>query len=353
MPLLQFVPIAFFVASLAASAQASDVGVREIKVPAPKRGADLNVTVWYPAGAGGEPVLIGDNRIFKGAPASKNAPLLDGRYPLVVVSHGSGGRIDAVGWLAADLAAAGFIVAGPNHPGSTSGNSLPAETPKLWQRTEDLSAVIDMLTTSAEWKSAIEADRIGVLGFSLGGAAAMELSGARASLEAYARYCDSYKKWDCAWYAGGRGYADDAPVTVDKIDLRTIDKVRFEQSNRDPRIKAAVLVEPGLAQAYTQESLKTVAIPMKFINLGSKETIPVAVASEPLAALAPQGSYAAIAGADHFSFLPECKDGAAEVLKSVGEVDPICNTTERPRADIHADISKLTLEALQHNLADQ
>ncbi|HEV7322167.1 MAG TPA: alpha/beta hydrolase [Ensifer sp.] len=353
MPLLQFVPVAFFVASLAASAQASDVGVREIKIPAPKRGTELNVTVWYPAKAGGEPVLVGDNRIFKGTSASKNAPFRDGRYPLVVVSHGSGGRIDAVSWLATELAAAGFIVAGPNHPGSTSGNSLPAETPKLWQRTEDLSAVIDMFTTSAEWNAAIEADRIGVLGFSLGGAAAMEISGARADLEAYARYCDSYKKWDCAWYTGGRGYVDDAPVTVDKVDLRTIDKVRFEQSNRDPRIKSAVLVEPGLAQAYTQESLKTLAIPMQFINLGSKETIPLAVASEPLAAQTPQGSYAAIAGADHFSFLPECKEGAAELLKSFGEVDPICNATERPRADIHADISKLTLEALKKTLADR
>ncbi|MEI2297145.1 alpha/beta hydrolase family protein [Ensifer sp. MJa1] len=353
MPLLQFVPVALFIASLATSAQASDVGVREISIPAPKRGIDLKVTVWYPAKVGGEPVLVGDNRIFKGTPTLKNAPVQEGRYPLVVVSHGSGGRIDSVGWLAADLAAAGFIVAGPNHPGSTSGDSTPAETPKLWQRTEDLSAVIDMLTTDAQWKGAIKADRIGVLGFSLGGAAAMEISGAEASLEAYARYCDRYKRWDCAWYAGGKGYVDDAEVAVDKVDLRSIDRARFEQTNRDPRITSAVLVEPGLAQAYTQDSLKKIAIPMQFINLGSKETIPLAVASEPLAAVVPQGSYAAVAGSDHFSFLPECKEGATELLKTLGEVDPICAATERPRADIHADISKLARDALGRTLADR
>lgn len=353
MPLLQFVPVAIFLASLATSAQAGDVGMRKISVPAPKRGTELNVTVWYPAKAGGEPVLVGDNRIFEGTPASKNAPLRDGQYPLVVVSHGSGGSIDAVSWLAEDLAAAGFIVAGPNHPGSTNGDSQPAETPKLWQRTEDLSALIDMLTTDAEWKGAIKADRIGVLGFSLGGAAAMEISGARASLETYARYCDSYQKWDCAWYAGGRGYVDDAPVKVDKVDLRSIDRARFEQSNRDPRITSAVLVDPGLAQAYTEDSLKAIAIPMQFINLGSKETIPLAVASEPLAALTPQSAYAAIAGADHFSFLPECKEGATELLKAWEEVDPICNASERPRADIHADISKLAREAFEKALSDR
>lgn len=187
----------------------------------------------------------------------------------------------------------------------------------------------------------------------LGGSTAMEISGARASLEAYAGYCDSYGKWDCAWFVGGRGYVDDTPVDVDKLDLRTVDKARFEQSNRDPRIKGAVLVDPGLAQAYVEDSLKAIAIPMHFINLGSKETIPLAVASEPLAALTPKGSYATVAGADHFSFLPICKDGAAELLESFGEVDPICGTTERPRADIHAEISKLTREALQKTLANR
>ncbi|MBD9539283.1 alpha/beta hydrolase [Ensifer sp. ENS04] len=353
MPLLQFIPAAAFLLSLAASAQADDVGVREIDVAAPKRERQLAVTVWYPAKAGGEPVLVGDNRIFEGSPASKNAPLREGRYPLVVLSHGSGGRVEAMSWLAAELAAAGFIVAGPNHPGTTSGDSTPANTPKLWERTADLSALIDTFTRDPQWSAAIDPGRIAVLGFSLGGSTAMEISGARASLEAYAGYCDSYGKWDCAWFVGGRGYVDDTPVDVDKLDLRTVDKARFEQSNRDPRIKGAVLVDPGLAQAYVEDSLKAIAIPMHFINLGSKETIPIAVASEALAALTPKGSYATVAGADHFSFLPICKDGAAELLKSFGEVDPICGTTERPRAVIHAEISKLTREALQKTLANR
>ncbi|OWK19440.1 hypothetical protein AJ88_41435 [Mesorhizobium amorphae CCBAU 01583] len=55
--------------------------------------------------------------------------------------------------------------------------------------------------------------------------------------QAYARYCDTYAKWDCAWYAGGQAYVDDQPVRVGKVDLRTIDKARFERSNLDRRIK--------------------------------------------------------------------------------------------------------------------
>ena len=75
-------------------------------------------------------------------------------------------------------------------------------------------------------------------------------------------------EWDCGWYAGGKAYVDDEAVSVDKVDLRKIDKARFEQSNLDRRIKAAVLVDPGLAQAFDSQSLKDIAIPMSFINLG-------------------------------------------------------------------------------------
>jgi predicted dienelactone hydrolase len=332
---------------------AAEVGMREIKVAAPERGRDLAVTVWYPAEAGGEPVLVGDNKAFKGASAFRNAPIVKGDFPLVVMSHGSGGRIEAMTWLATELAKAGFVVAGPNHPGTTSGDSTPANTPKLWERTQDLSAIIDALTTDPSWSEAIDADRIGVVGFSLGGAAAMEIAGARANLDAYARYCDSYTKWDCAWYAGGQAYVNDEPVKVDKVDLRTIDKARFEQSNLDRRIQSAVLIDPGLAQAFEAESLKTIAIPMTFINLGSSGTIPAAVIADRLAALSPQGSYAAVNDSNHFSFLPECKPGAAEMLVESGEIEPICTDSgDRSRADIHAELTGLVLQALQKTLKE-
>lgn len=340
--------------AFAAPSYASEVGVREIGVAAPQRGRDLAVTVWYPAEAGGEPVLVGDNKIFTGAPAFRNAPIVNGSFPLIVMSHGSGGRIEGMTWLATGLAKAGFVVAGPNHPGTTSGDSTPANTPKLWERTQDLSAVIDALTTDTSWSSAIDADRIGVVGFSLGGSAAMEIAGARANLEAFARYCDTYTKWDCAWFAGGKAYVNDEPVKVDKVDLRTIDKARFEQSNLDRRIQSAVLVDPGLAQAFDAESLKEIAIPMNFINLGSTGTIPMAVIADRLAALSPQGSYATVIDADHFSFLPECKQGGAELLKSFGEVDPICSDGgSRPRPDIHAELTRLIQDALQKTLKDR
>jgi predicted dienelactone hydrolase len=334
-----------------AAIAAEPVGVRTISVVTQDYPRPLAVTIWYPSKGDGQMDKPNYDKIFETGPAAVNATIREGRFPLVLLSHGSGSRAEGMGWIAAELANAGYIVAGPNHPGTTSGDSTPAATPKIWDRVQDISVLITALSADKNWTTSIDPNRIGILGFSLGGSTAMELAGARGDLSAYMRYCDENPAMmDCTWFAGGRGYAGGEQVDVAPLKLADIDRTRFDQQNRDARITSVIAVDPGLATTFQKTSLAGIDVPVTLINLGSPGQVPMAVLSDQLAQDIPGASYLQVEGADHFSFLPVCKPGAADFLKSVGELDPICEETKRPRADIHAELSRLIVEAFGKTL---
>ncbi|MEV1330786.1 chlorophyllase [Micromonospora costi] len=91
-----------------APARSFAVGVRQLEL---NRDGDrpLPVTVWYPAaGAAGDA-------------AERSAPAADGRFPVVMFSHGLGGRPDDYAVLLTRWAAAGFVVAAPTFPHTSRG----------------------------------------------------------------------------------------------------------------------------------------------------------------------------------------------------------------------------------------
>lgn len=308
---------------------AQAVGIRMLDVPSPARGADLSVTVWYPAIAGGKREVIGENRLFRGTTGRREAPVLTGRHPLVLISHGSGGSINTLGWIAGHLARAGFIVAGPNHPGTTTGNSTPADTIKLWQRPDDLSTVLTAMMADPHISGHIDGRRVGAMGFSLGGHSVMAMAGARVSREGYALYCENNPTMpDCIWFAS------------DQIDMRAVDKSAFEASVRDTRISAIVVIDPSLVQAYTTASLEGITIPVSLINLGGPDSVWWdAVRADAVAGKIAGAKHQVIPDAAHLTFLAECQPGARAFLREVGETDPLCEDAGgRTRSQIHAEL---------------
>lgn len=142
-----------------APANAFAVGRRVLQF---SRGTDrpLPTTVWYPAG--GTPASTGPEPVDNASPAQ-------GRFPLVIFSHGLTSRPGDYAAMLARWAQAGFVVAGPTYP-FTSYGAADYYALDIVNQPADASAVLDaMLALTDPLGAAVDADRIAAAGHSGGG----------------------------------------------------------------------------------------------------------------------------------------------------------------------------------------
>ena len=325
--------------SVSASAETLPIpGYDRMDVPARHRAQPIAASLWYPAGRATYRNVIGDSVLFEGAPAMVGAAVAEGRYPLILLSHGSGGAMDGLVWLSSRLAARGAIVLAVNHPGTTSGDSSPRRTMRLAPRAADLGAALEAVLGDPQFAPHIDRERISAVGFSLGGTTVLGLAGLRFDREAFADYC--------------RQAGDEAPgcdfLAKGGVRLDALPEA-FSADMRDLRVSAVVSVDPGFTHAVDEDSLAGVRARVLFLNMGEKNRWPavdVGPNGSGLAARLPGARHAAIAPAHHFTFLGVCKEGGAEMLRKWQD-DPICDDPQgTDRAKAHEQIVGIVAEFL-------
>ena len=318
------------------------VGVRHMAAYAAARGGDLDVTVWYPALLGGTSTILGDSPLFAGTAAQSDAPLAEGRFPLVLLSHGAGlgGTPEAMSWMAAGLAARGFIVAAPAHPGNGGANRSAEQTMKLWLRPGDVGATLDAMIEGGSFSDHVDADKVGVLGLSMGGGTALVLAGGRIDPMRLAGYCDAAARNPslCEW------------VKMSGLDLHAMDMRAAGRDFTDRRIRFAMAIDPAPVDVFDPASFAGVTLPVEIVNLGKPGSIPETARADGVARAMPHGRYADIEDASHFSLFGTCKPGAAETAEAdIGE--PICHDGGgRSRQEIHAELIGMVAEAFGREL---
>ncbi|WP_421697737.1 alpha/beta hydrolase family protein [Ancylobacter sp.] len=340
-PLILLVALAFMVIS-AGVARADSVGFRRLSlVEMPER--PLEAAVWYPTSASGPETLIGDNAALVGESVIVDAAPAAGRHRLVVLSHGFGGNLGNQAWLAVTLARHGYVVAAVNHPGTTSRNLRPDTGARLWERPRDLSRLIDRITRDPAFGA--DADKVGVIGHSLGGWTAMALAGAHFDPVRFAADCEVHAQLAACEIFGRL----DAGSTAEARALLAGDLA-------DRRVGAAVALDLGLARGFTPESLAALKVPVLVMSAGEGDAqVPAALESRYLAAHLPfgLGRYIALEGATHFTFLPLCKPGAVALLEAEKQGDgPVCQngTAAEGRAALHAQVADAVLHFLDTEL---
>jgi len=323
---------------LAAAPVAADTlpGYDRFDVDAEHRSRPVAASVWYPAAASTYRAPIGSGPIFEPVSAYMGPAVAQGEYPIVLLSHGSGGNADALGWVSSELVARGAIVLAVNHPGSTSGDSSPRRSVDLAARAADLSAALDAFLANPAFRDHVQADRIGVVGFSLGGTTALGLAGLRFDGAAQdARCAIGPDAADCGFFLrGGVVFADEPGFSADA---------------RDERIARVVAIDPGFGGSVIAESLDDVSVSTTLVNLGEADRLPavdVSHAGNGLAVRLPEVTYEVVSPASHFTFLAPCQPGAVEILEEEGD-DPICTDPAGvDRRAVHAELVEIIAAGL-------
>jgi predicted dienelactone hydrolase len=283
------------------AAPSSNVAYRRIDVQDPATGELFPAALWYPTRAAPAPVFLTGSLSVCRLPAmlcrwmafemqvANNAPPAEGKFGLIVISHGAAGLSLNHRDLAIALASDGYVVAAPTH---ARGKDNDISGVGVWiGRPKQVSRVIDTLLEDPELGAHIQRDRIGVVGHSNGGYTALVVAGAMPSPAASIAHCREHPD-DSKFCSYGGAAAREATRKVGDIpDIR------------DPRVRAIVLMAPNTAP-FTDDALKQVAVPVRVYGAERDDLTLVRYHAERLAkVLPPQTEYVLVKQAGHFSFI--------------------------------------------------
>lgn len=245
-----------------------NAGCRALEVVDEAQGVRLPVRALYPTRAPEQLEQFGPYPLS----VAIDAPVEGEGLPLVVVSHGNNGSPWTHRGLAVHLARAGFIVALPEHLGnSRSDRSLAGTAANLENRPRHVRLVIDAMLEDEGLGEGSAPAGVGVIGHSIGAYTALAVAGGRPS---------------CLPHEAPDGQA--RPVPVD----------------RDPRVRALVLLAPAVPWLMAEGALADVDLPI-LMRTGEHDVHTPAIHAQTILRGVPDAQrvdHRLVPGAGHFSF---------------------------------------------------
>ena len=239
------------------------VGSRYIQVKDETNNISFPVLVQYPTHQPSSPATFGPYTMD----ISTNARILEGHFPLVIISHGNGGSHLLYRTISTYLAKSGYVVVMIEHYGNNrDNNELERSIVNLQYRPRHVSLTIDKLLSENAFGQSLILDKIAIIGHSFGGYTALAL-------------------------AGGTPWTQ----TGNKVEVQN-----------DPRIKALVLMAPAAAYYTPEGSLDKVNIPILLLVAEHDQFIPKKWTAEVVINGVPDKSkltVRTIDNAGHFSFI--------------------------------------------------
>ncbi len=287
----------FFVAVKSASA----AGLSTTVVHASGQDGAIEVLVWSPCSSPASDVRMGPFALQ----VTKDCAVAGRALPLVVISHGFGGTRFGHYDTATALADAGFVVASFNHPGDSFGDDSAGNKLSIFEsRPAHVSRVITHMLEQWKDRQLLDAQSVGVFGFSRGGYTALALAGAVPSTTASARrFCSSWRS------------------SVNPFCRQLDGGAAALKPLADPRVKSVVVVDA--LNLFGAEGMKSVKVPVQLwaAELGG-DGVELAHGEQIRDWLPQTTEFTVAIGAGHFAYLAPCSEALRKEARRICEDPP-------------------------------
>lgn len=244
-----------------------NVGQKSYEFVDKERQRPLQVEIWYPTLDSLSVKEQSEDDIFKQIQSIPNANIPKSEFPLLIVSHGTGGNRFSLTWLIEEMVKEGYMVVSLGHYGNTTFHKIPREFVKWWERAIDIQFVLDNILENEELKEYIDETRIGGIGFSLGGYTNIALAGGLVDRTYHPGDKENKK----------REAPPEFPETSEKIDFENDSLIvasyhKYKGQVKDERISAFFVMAPAIGFGFhSKEQTKNITVPV-FIVAGKGDT---------------------------------------------------------------------------------
>ncbi len=209
----------------------------------------VDVNVWYPTTSKPSTAAYGPWRLR----VVRYGKAVEGRFPLIVLSHDSTASRFSYHDTAAFLASSGFVVMAPEHASDNFQNMQDAFSwQQLAKRMQEIRTVLDIASSHKDVESMVDMKRVGLLGFGTGATSSLVLGGAMLDAGGWKNYCVQVPQSMAYCNTWAQGH-------VEKM-LGTLPS--FGQSFVDGRIKALAAVSPKYDFLLTGKALQVITRPL-------------------------------------------------------------------------------------------
>jgi predicted dienelactone hydrolase len=320
------------------------IGQKSITYVDKSRNRPLVTEIWYPTFDAQikKDTVKGRKALFKAMNTIPNAAIPNNKFPLLLVSHGTGGNRFSMTWFIEKMVKKGYIVASIDHYGNSTFNKIPREFVKWWERAIDIKYTLTKVLADGKIGSKIDTSKIGGVGFSLGGYTNIALAGGYVD-----RTDRSNEKSE-----DDRELPPEFPKTEEIIDFDTDSLIvasytKYKNQVKDDRIKAFFVMAPAIGFGfYSKEQTKTITAPVFIVaGKGDTNTLVEHNAQNYHRLIESSEIYLFDKNVNHYVFLNEATVFGKEIMPALTIDHPDVN-----RKEIHEKTLELAIDFFKKNL---